>query len=54
MLHHFFVHHGLDEKVVHLNADNCGGKNKNATMVQYLLWRVMTGQHTVITLSLNL
>ena len=51
MLHHFFVHHGLGEKVVHLHADNCGGQNKNATMVQYLLWRIMTGLHTEITLS---
>ena len=51
MLHHFFVHHGLGEKRVHLHADNCGGQNKNATMVQYLLWRVMSGQHDEITLS---
>ena len=51
MLHHYFVHHALGEKKVHLHADNCGGQNKNATMVQYLLWRVMTGQHKEITLS---
>ena len=51
MLHHFFAHHGLGEKTVHLHADNCGGQNKNAIMVQYLLWRVMTGLHTEITLS---
>ena len=51
MLHHFFVHHGLGEETVHLHADNCSGQNKNATMVQYLLWRVMTGQHKEVTLS---
>ncbi len=51
MLHHFFAHHGLGEKTVYLHADNCGGQNKNATMVQYLLWRVTTGLHTEITLS---
>ena len=51
MLHHFFAHHGLGEEAVHLHADNCGGQNKNAMMVQYLLWRVMTGQHKQITLS---
>ena len=28
-----------------------GGQNKNAIMVQYLLWRVMTKQHSEITLS---
>ena len=44
MLHHFFTHHGLGEETVHLHADNCGGQNKNATMVQYLSWRAMTGQ----------
>ena len=51
MLHHYLAHHGLGEKRVHLHADNCGGQNKNATMVQYLLWRVMTGLHSEITLS---
>ena len=51
MLHHFFAHHGLGEERVHLHADNCGGQNKNSTMVQYLAWRVMTGQHQAITLS---
>ena len=43
MLHHFFAHHGLGEETVHLHTDNCGGQNKNATMIQYLSWRVMTG-----------
>ena len=51
MLHHFFTHHGLGERTAHLHADNCGGQNKNATMIHYLLWRVMTGQHHQITLS---
>ena len=51
MLHHNFVHHALGKKKVHLHADNCGGQNKNATMVQYLLWRVMTGLNEEITLS---
>lgn len=27
MLHHFFVHHGLGEKTVHLYADSCVGQN---------------------------
>ena len=51
MLHHYFAHHGLGERLVHLHADNCGGQNKNATMVQYLLYRVMTGLHEEVTLS---
>lgn len=51
MLHHFFSQHGLGERTVHLHADNCSGQNKNATMVQYLLYRVMIGLHEEITLS---
>ena len=53
MLLHLFKNHGLGEERVHLHADNCGGQNKNAIMVQYLLWRVMTGQHKEITLSFS-
>ena len=44
MLHHFFVHHGLGEEVVHLHTNNCGGQNKNAIMV---LWRVMNKEITL-------
>ena len=51
MLHHFFDVHGLGESHVHLHADNCVGQNKNNTMVQYLMWRVLTGLHRTITLS---
>ena len=42
-LHYFFEVHGLGETDVYLHADNCTGQNKNNTMVQYLMWRVMTG-----------
>jgi hypothetical protein len=51
LLHHFFHHHGLGEREVHLHADNCVGQNKNNTMLHYLLWRVLVGLHTRITLS---
>ncbi len=51
MLHHFFEFHGLGEQKVHLHADNCGGQNKNSTMIHYLLYRTMTGLHTEIVLS---
>lgn len=50
-LDYFFNHHGLGEKEVFLHADNCTGHNKNSCMLQYLIWRVMTGRHTQITLS---
>ena len=51
MLHYFFQEHGLGEAKVHLHADNCVGQNKNNTMLQYLLWRVLVGLHQSITLS---
>lgn len=54
MLHHYFTYHGLGEKIVHLHADNCSGQNKNSTMVNYLAWRVMIGQHEQITLSFTI
>lgn len=47
----FFNNFGLKEEMCHLHADNCVGQNKNNTMLQYLLWRVMTGRHKKITLS---
>lgn len=50
-LHYFFEHHGLGEKQVYLHADNCTGQNKNNALLQYLLWRVLTGQHSEITYS---
>ena len=50
-LHYFFENHGLGEKEVHLHADNCCGQNKNNCMIQYLVWRALTGRHTSITLS---
>lgn len=51
MLHHFFEVHGFGEKYVHLHADNCVGQNKNRFLMYYLMWRVMAGLHTEITIS---
>ena len=50
MLDYFFSHYGLGETTVSLHADNCCGQNKNNTMVQYLMWRVLTGLHHSIGL----
>ena len=36
---------------MYLHVDTCGGRNKNAIIIHYLLWRVMTKQHSEITLS---
>ena len=50
MLDFFFSHYGLGECTVSLHADNCSGQNKNNAMVQYLMWRVLTGLHHTINL----
>ena len=33
----------MGEKHLQLQCDNCPGQNKNNTMLQYLLWRVLHG-----------
>ena len=47
----FFHNHAFGEKDVFLHTDNFTGQNKNNCMAQYLAWRVMTNQHSNITLS---
>lgn len=54
LLDYFFDNYGVKEARLHLHADNCTGQNKNNAMVQYLLWRVITGKHQSITLSFML
>ncbi len=51
LLDHFFANYGLGEKWVHLTADNCAGQNKNNALLQYLVYRVLTGLHDKTTLS---
>ena len=51
LLDHFFANYGLGEKWVHLTADNCVGQNKNNALLQYLMYRVLTGLHDKIELS---
>ena len=36
---------------MYLTADNCVGQNKNNALIQYLMYRVLTGLHTNIELS---
>ena len=38
LVHAFFHLHGLGERHVTLQADNCVGQNKNTTMMWYLAW----------------
>ena len=51
MLHHFFDTHGNGEEECFLHADNCGGQNKNKTVLAYLAWRCIVGLHQQITYS---
>jgi hypothetical protein len=50
-VHHFFTHHGLGEKDVHLHADNCTGQNKNNYFLWYFAWRIATELHKSIKYS---
>ena len=54
LIDHYFEHYGLKENHMLLTADNCVGQNKNNAIIQYLMYRVMTGQHKSITLSFML
>lgn len=47
-LHYF---HGLGETDVYLHSDKCTRQNKNYAVIDYLVWRVMTGWHTDIGYS---
>ena len=51
MIHHYFETHGYGETHAKIHADNCSGQNKNNAMLQYLMWRVLTGLHQSIELS---
>lgn len=37
-VHDFFESHGAGETDVHINADNCGGQNKNYYVIWYYCW----------------
>ena len=50
LLDYFFEHYGLGETAVSLHADNWSGQNKNNTMLQDLMWRVLTGLHNTVNL----
>uniref|UniRef100_A0A1X7T5Z3 CCHC-type domain-containing protein n=1 Tax=Amphimedon queenslandica TaxID=400682 RepID=A0A1X7T5Z3_AMPQE len=51
MVHFYLKNHGLNSVSIHFHADNCTGQNKNNTVIQYLLWRVMTGLNASISIS---
>ncbi len=54
LLDHFFDNDGLGEDHALLTADNCVGQHKNNAVIQSLMYRVLTGKHTSMTLSFML
>ena len=48
MLHYYLCNFSLGEKNAVFHADNCGGQNKNKTLMHYFAWRVGTGLHREI------
>ena len=50
-VHDFFNFHGAGETDAQINADNCGGQNKNNYVIWYYCWRVLCGLHNSILYS---
>ena len=50
-VHHFFSTHGAGETDVQINADNCGGQNKNNFVIWYYCWRVLCALHDSVLYS---
>jgi len=51
LLHHFLSKYAAGVTQMVFNADNCVGQNKNNTVLQYLMWRVVTGLSSRIELA---
>lgn len=50
-MHDFFASHGVGETDAQINADNCGGQNKNNFVIWYYCWRILCGMHDSILYS---
>ena len=50
-MHDFFTSHGAGETDAQINADNCGGQNKNNFVIWYYSRRVLCGLHKSILYS---
>ena len=50
LLHHHLSNKSEGERKCNLNADNCGGQNKNQIMTGYLCWRILVGLNKEIYL----
>ena len=51
---HYLTNHGQKEDHLCLHADNCVGQNKNISLIQHLLWRVVLGHNKTSVLSFML
>ncbi|RUA07217.1 MAG: hypothetical protein DSY43_00315 [Gammaproteobacteria bacterium] len=49
MLDFYLFHNGMGERRAVFHADNCGGQNKNKSVLHYFCWRVGKGLHTEIS-----
>ena len=53
LLDAFFEKYGCGEESVSLTMDNCGGQNKNnSVLLHYPFWRVFTGRHNEVSIEL--
>ena len=51
MLDHYLSNHWQPTPVLFLHADNCVGQNKNNTMIQYLMWHLLTSETEKVEIS---
>ena len=51
LLHFYVEKYCIGIRTLFMHADNCVGQNKNNYVMMYLLWRVLTGRSTELTLS---
>ena len=51
MIHHYLSKHWKPAPVLLLHADNCVGQNKNNTVIQYLMWHLLTSETERIEIS---
>ena len=51
MIDHYLAEHWEPTPVLLFHADNCVGQNKNNTMIQYLMWHLLTSETEKIEIS---
>ena len=51
LVHHYLQSHTSSNQQMLIHTDNCVGQNKNNCVMQYLLWRVITGRNLEIIIG---